>query len=93
MQARAKQIVYGQKSTGKDLKKMINARKMTTAGLSTIEEDKKTGSWNEAYTDLKRCRIPSDLKRALHNFQRFATELKNHMMHATDRKTYEMCTT
>jgi len=45
--------------------KMIKAGKMTSAGLAIIEEAKKRGSWNDAYTSLERERIPADLKRAL----------------------------
>jgi uncharacterized protein YdeI (YjbR/CyaY-like superfamily) len=64
--------------------KMIKAGKMTTAGLITIEQARKSGSWNNAYTSLKRDRIPPDLgralakdKRALDNFQSFANSYRN----------------
>lgn len=77
--------------------KMMKARKMTTAGLSVIEEAKKSGSWNKAYTSLKRDRIPSDLrralakdKRALDNFQSFANSHRNLYIHwITSAKTDE----
>jgi uncharacterized protein YdeI (YjbR/CyaY-like superfamily) len=68
--------------------KMIKAGKMTSAGLSITEEAKKSGSWNRAYTSLKRDRIPPDLrralakdKRALHNFQSFANSYRNMYIH------------
>ena len=63
---------------------MIKAGKMTTAGLVTIEEAKKRGSWNDAYTNLQRDKIPPDLKRALakdksawDNFRNFASSYRN----------------
>ena len=66
------------------VKRLIKAVKMTAAGLSIVEEAKKRGSWNQAYTNLKRDRIPPDLrkalaedKRALDNFQRFANSYRN----------------
>jgi uncharacterized protein YdeI (YjbR/CyaY-like superfamily) len=68
--------------------KMIKAGKMTPAGLSIIEEAKKSGSWNKAYTSLKRDRIPPDLRRALakdkrawDNFQSFAISYRNMYIH------------
>jgi uncharacterized protein YdeI (YjbR/CyaY-like superfamily) len=66
----------------------MKAGKMTAAGLSIIEEAKKRGSWNQAYTSLKRDRIPADLrdalakdKRALDNFQSFANSHGNKYIH------------
>jgi uncharacterized protein YdeI (YjbR/CyaY-like superfamily) len=66
------------------VERLMKAGKMTAAGLSIIEEAKKRGSWNKAYTNLKRDRIPSDLrkalaedKKALDNFQRFANSYRN----------------
>ncbi len=63
---------------------LIAAGKMTAAGLSIIEEAKKRGSWDQAYTNLKRDRIPADLRKALaqdktalDNFQRFANSYRN----------------
>lgn len=68
--------------------RLMKAGKMTAAGLSVIEEAKKIGSWNQAYTSLKRDRIPADLrkalakdKRALDNFQRFANSHRNMYIH------------
>jgi uncharacterized protein YdeI (YjbR/CyaY-like superfamily) len=68
--------------------RLTKAGKMTATGLSTIEEAKKSGSWNQAYTSLKRDRIPADLrkalkkdKRALDNFQRFANSHRNMYIH------------
>ena len=66
------------------VERLVKSGKMTAAGLSVIEEAKKRGSWNQAYTNLKRDRIPPDLrkalaedKRALDNFQRFANSYRN----------------
>ena len=80
------------------VERLMKAGKMTAAGLSIIEEAKKRGSWNQAYTNLKRDRIPPDLrkalaedKRALDNFQRFANSYRNMYIHwvksATTGKT------
>jgi len=64
--------------------KMKKLGKMTNAGLIKIEEAKKIGSWNNAYTNKKRERIPIDLKKALmedkrawDNFQNFANSYRN----------------
>jgi uncharacterized protein YdeI (YjbR/CyaY-like superfamily) len=66
------------------VERLVKSGKMTAAGLSVIEEAKKRGSWNQAYTNLKRDRIPSNLrkalaedKKALDNFQRFANSYRN----------------
>ncbi|MDH4271195.1 MAG: YdeI/OmpD-associated family protein [Candidatus Aminicenantes bacterium] len=63
---------------------MIRSGKMTAAGLSRIEEAKKTGLWQRAYTNKARERIPSDLKAALSknneawdNFRKFANTYRN----------------
>ncbi len=64
--------------------KLIESGRMTEAGLSEIEEAKKHGFWASAYTNKKRDRVPSDLKKALMedrnawlNFQRFANSYRN----------------
>jgi uncharacterized protein YdeI (YjbR/CyaY-like superfamily) len=46
-------------------KKMIQLGKMTEAGLEKIKIAKKQGLWDLAYTNLKKDRLPSDLKKAL----------------------------
>jgi len=63
---------------------MIRAGKMTGAGLEKIEEAKRVGSWQKAYTNIKRDRIPADLKEALmengsawNNFENFANSYRN----------------
>jgi len=68
--------------------RLMKAGKMTAAGLFIIEEAEKSGSWNQACTSLKRDRIPADLrkalakdKRALDNFQRFASSHRNIYIH------------
>ncbi len=57
---------------------------MTTAGLLVIEQAKKTGFWDKAYTNLKANRMPCDLKialaknkKALENFKKLAKTYRN----------------
>ena len=64
--------------------KMIQLGKMTGAGLEKIKIAKKQGLWDSAYTNLKKDRIPSDLKKALlknkkawNNFNNFANSYRN----------------
>ena len=64
--------------------KMISLGKMTQAGFDKIEEAKKQGFWDAAYTNLVKERLPSDLKKALiinkkawYNFQKFANSYRN----------------
>ena len=64
--------------------KMISLGKMTTAGFEKIEEAKKHGLWDTAYTNLVKERLPTDLKKALlenkiawDNFQQFANSYRN----------------
>jgi uncharacterized protein YdeI (YjbR/CyaY-like superfamily) len=64
--------------------KMISLGKMTPAGFDKIEEAKKQGFWDTAYTNLVKERLPSDLKKALivnkkawNNFQNFANSYRN----------------
>ena len=64
--------------------KMISLGKMTKAGFDKIEEAKKQGFWDTAYTNLVKERLPSDLKNALivnnkawNNFQNFANSYRN----------------
>ncbi|MHC4184168.1 MAG: YdeI/OmpD-associated family protein [Planctomycetota bacterium] len=64
--------------------KLIRAGKMTIAGLSKIEETKKNGYWDIAYTNRKTEELPLDLrdmliqdKSAWYNFQRFANSYRN----------------
>ena len=63
---------------------MIISGKMTQAGLDKIEEAKKHGLWDIAYTNKVKERIPADLKQALladseawDNFQLFANSYRN----------------
>ena len=65
-------------------KKLIASDKMMQAGLEKIEEAKKQGLWDTAYTNLVKDRLPSDLKKALmenktawKNFQNFANSYRN----------------
>jgi len=64
--------------------KLIRSGRMTAAGLARIEEAKKAGTWQRAYTNRTRERMPSDLKKALlengqawDNFSRFANTYRN----------------
>jgi uncharacterized protein YdeI (YjbR/CyaY-like superfamily) len=63
---------------------LIRSGRMTAAGLARIEEAKKLGLWQRAYTNKARARVPSDLKAALlknrkawDNFQKFANTYRN----------------
>jgi len=63
---------------------LISLGKMTQAGLDKIEEAKRQGLWDTAYTNLVKDRLPSDLKKALMvnkmawaNFQKFANSYRN----------------
>ena len=63
---------------------LIALGKMTKAGIEKIEEAKRQGLWDTAYTNKLKERIPSDLKQALmkdnkawYNFQHFANSYRN----------------
>jgi uncharacterized protein YdeI (YjbR/CyaY-like superfamily) len=64
--------------------KLIKEGRMTDAGIKSIEEAKKNGLWQKAYTNKKIEKMPSDLKeelikekQALENFNKFAATYKN----------------
>ena len=64
--------------------KMIKLGKMNENGMKSIEDAKRNGSWNNAYTNLKKEKMPTDLKKALmrnkkawNNFQDFANSYRN----------------
>ena len=64
--------------------KLIASGKMTESGLAKIEEAKKNGYWESAYTNLISRPMPNDLKDALmkdtkawSNFNRFANSYRN----------------
>jgi uncharacterized protein YdeI (YjbR/CyaY-like superfamily) len=64
--------------------RLTESGRMTDAGLAKIEEAKKSGFWNLAYTNKIKEAMPSDLKKALmkdkrawENFQRFANSYRN----------------
>jgi len=64
--------------------KMMLLGKMTDVGLEKINLAKKQGLWDSAYTNLKKERLPSDLKKALllnidawNNFKNFANSYRN----------------
>ena len=63
---------------------LIAQDRMTAAGLAKIEEAKKNGTWDAAYTNKIRDEIPSDLRKALmentkawNNFESFANSYRN----------------
>jgi len=63
---------------------LITQGRMTAAGLIKIEEAKKNGSWEEAYTNKVKDEIPEDLeaelsknKTAWLNFNKFANSYRN----------------
>lgn len=63
---------------------LITQGKMTAAGSEKIEEAKRYGSWDAAYTNKKRDEIPPDLKKALvknptawAHFEGFANSYQN----------------
>ncbi len=63
---------------------LIKSGKMTPAGLKKIEEARQNGMWDAAYTNLRRDKIPADLKAALvndkeawKNFKAFANSYRN----------------
>jgi uncharacterized protein YdeI (YjbR/CyaY-like superfamily) len=60
-----KQKSVWSKINKENAEKMIASGKMTQAGLEKIEEAKKHGLWDTAYTNKLRERIPLDLKKAL----------------------------
>ena len=64
--------------------RLIETGRMTGAGLASIEEAKRSGSWDNAYTGRKKERMPADLKKALmedenawNNFTNFANSYRN----------------
>lgn len=64
--------------------KMISLGKMTEAGFKKIKLAKKQGLWDAAYTNLKKDKLPSDLKKSLmankeawDNFKNFANSYRN----------------
>jgi uncharacterized protein YdeI (YjbR/CyaY-like superfamily) len=63
---------------------LMKSGKMTDAGLVKIQEAKKNGLWESAYTNKTKEDVPLDLKEALmkekkawDNFQRFANSYRN----------------
>ena len=66
-------------TVGLRAEKLIKLGKMTDAGLNKIEEAKRNGFWDTAYTNIDRDEMPEDLNKALtqnrdalNNFQIFA---------------------
>jgi uncharacterized protein YdeI (YjbR/CyaY-like superfamily) len=77
--------------------RLIASGRMRPGGLASIEEAKRNGCWDRAYTNLTRDVIPSDLKDALmeqpeawQNFQNFANSPQNmYISWVTGAKTAE----
>jgi uncharacterized protein YdeI (YjbR/CyaY-like superfamily) len=64
--------------------RLIKSGRMTGSGLAKIEEAKKSGLWEAAYTNRKRDEMPPDLESALMenntawlNFRKFANSYRN----------------
>lgn len=79
-----KQKSFWSKINKEKAEELIAMGKMTQAGIEKIKEAKKHGHWDTAYTNLKKERLPSDLKIALmknkiawNNFQNFANSYRN----------------
>jgi uncharacterized protein YdeI (YjbR/CyaY-like superfamily) len=81
--------------------KLIDQKKMAPAGLATVEDAKKSGKWDNAYTNQIRDAVPSDLKEALtrepvawKNFKNFANSYQNMyvgwVLQAKTQKTRQM---
>jgi uncharacterized protein YdeI (YjbR/CyaY-like superfamily) len=67
---------------------LIRQGRMTPAGLTSIEEARKRGKWDSAYTLLTRWEMPPDLGKALatcpaaqENFEAFANSNRNQYIH------------
>ena len=67
---------------------MIQAGRMTQAGLAAINDAKRNGKWNTAYTSKVAAPIPKDLAKALKehelawkNFKRFSNSTKFQYIH------------
>jgi uncharacterized protein YdeI (YjbR/CyaY-like superfamily) len=63
---------------------LIKKKRMTSAGIAIIDEAKRNGMWDKAYTNKKRDKMPQDLKEALKkdkiaysNFKNFANSYRN----------------
>jgi uncharacterized protein YdeI (YjbR/CyaY-like superfamily) len=66
------------------VERLIASGQMTQAGLAKVEEAKKSGHWEGAYTNLTFETLPSDFKEALlkepqawENFNKFANSCRN----------------
>ncbi len=71
------------KNNKETAEKMIQAGKMTQAGFRTINEAKRNGKWDSAYSSKVSSTIPSDLAKALKenelawkNFKKFSNSTK-----------------
>jgi uncharacterized protein YdeI (YjbR/CyaY-like superfamily) len=79
-----KAISVWSKINKKRAEKLILEGKMTPAGLMSVEQAKKNGSWDSAYTNLTLAETPHDLEEALlkeprawKNFNEFANSYRN----------------
>jgi len=61
---RRKRSVWSELNRRRALR-MIDSGQMTTAGLEKIEEAKRNGIWDQAYTTKKKVEMPEDLRSAL----------------------------
>ena len=67
---------------------LMRQGRMTPAGLATIEDARRSGNWDRAYTFLKPYEMPEDLKKALstnstalEHFEAFANSPRNMYIH------------
>jgi uncharacterized protein YdeI (YjbR/CyaY-like superfamily) len=52
-------------SNKKRVQRLLEENKMTSAGMEKVEEAKKSGQWDKAYTSRAPVQLPEDLKQAL----------------------------
>jgi uncharacterized protein YdeI (YjbR/CyaY-like superfamily) len=64
--------------------RLIDEGRMAPSGIARVEDAKKSGAWDAAYTSLARDEVPEDLRlalaenpAALENFERFANSYRN----------------
>ena len=72
------------KMNKENTERLIASGRMTGAGLTVIEEAKKNGAWEGAYTNKVKDKVPADLETALSqnsaaltNFNNFANSYRN----------------
>ena len=81
--SRRKKSSIWSKNNKETAEKMIQAGKMTQAGFETVNEAKRNGKWDTAYSSKTALAVPDDLAKALKenelawkNFEKFSTSTK-----------------